>query len=113
MFLIRWIIIAITVFLIGMYLPGVSVSSIYIALVVAAIFGILNGIVRPLLMLLTLPITILTLGLTTFIFSALILWFVASFIEGFVIDSFTTALLSAVIIWVVSFVTNGVLKAGK
>lgn len=113
MILIRWFIIALTVFLIGWYMPGFEVSSIYTALIVAAIFGILNAVIRPILMLFTLPVTIVTLGLSTFIFSALILWFVASFIEGFSIDGFTTALIAAVIIWAVSFVSNSLLKAAK
>lgn len=113
MIIIRWLIIALTVFLIGWYMPGFAVESLYTALIVAAIFGILNAIIRPILMLFTLPVTILTLGLSTFIFSALILWFVASFVKGFSIDGFTTALIAAVIIWLVSFVSNGVLKAAK
>jgi len=94
-------------------MPGFVVESLYTALIVAAIFGILNAIIRPILMLFTLPVTILTLGLSTFIFSGLILWFVASFVKGFSIDSFTTALIAAVIIWLVSFVSNGFLKATK
>lgn len=113
MFIIRWIIITFTVFLIGMYLPGIEVASLYTALIVAVIFGILNGIIRPILMIFTLPITLLTLGLSTFIISALLLWFVASFVEGFTIDTFGAALIAAVIIWLASFVSNGLLKASK
>lgn len=111
MIILRWLIIACTVFLIGMYMPGVTVSSWYSALIVAAVFGILNAIIRPLLSLITLPITLLSLGLTSFIFSGLILWFVSTFIKGFSIDTFSTALLAAIIIWAVSFVTNSLLKA--
>jgi len=113
MIILRWLIIACTVFLIGMYMPGVTVSSWYSALIVAAVFGILNAIIRPLLSLITLPITLLSLGLTSFIFSGLILWFVSTFIKGFSIDTFSTALLAAIIIWAVSFVTNGLLKAAR
>jgi len=113
MIIIRWLIIALTVFLIGWYMPGFVVESLYTALIVAAIFGVLNAIIRPILMLFTLPVTILTLGLSTFIFSALILWFVASFVQGFSIDGFATAFIAAIIIWLVSFVSNGVLKATK
>ncbi|MFA5031247.1 MAG: phage holin family protein [Patescibacteria group bacterium] len=113
MFIIRWLIIAATVFLIGWYMPGFTVDSLYTALIVAAIFGILNAVIRPILMLFTLPVTILTLGLSTFVFSALILWFVASFVKGIAIDGFLTALIAAVIIWAVSFVSNSLLKAAK
>ena len=113
MFILRWIIIALTVFLIGQYLPGVHVASIYTALIVAVIFGVLNAIIRPILAILTLPITILTLGLSTLLISGLLLWLTSTIVKGFTIDSFATAFFAAIIIWIVSFVTNGILKGAK
>ena len=58
-------------------------------------------------------IAIVTLGLSTFIISALLLWFVSTFVDGFTVESFNAALLAAVIILLVSFVTNGLLKAKR
>jgi putative membrane protein len=110
MFIIRWLIIAITIFLIGQYLPGIEVASIYTALIVAVIFGLLNSVIRPILAILTLPITLLTLGLSTLIISALLLWLTSTIVKGFSIASFSAALLAALVIWVVSFVSNAILK---
>lgn len=110
MFIIRWLIIAITIFLIGQYLPGIGVASMYTALIVAIIFGLLNAVIRPILAILTLPITILTLGLSTLIISALLLWLTSTIVKGFTIDSFSSAVLASLIIWLVSFVSNALLK---
>ncbi len=110
MFLIRWLIIAITIFLIGQYLPGIEVASIYTALIVGIIFGLLNAVIRPILAILTLPITLLTLGFSTLIISALLLWLTSTIVKGFSISSFSAALLAALIIWAVSFVSNAILK---
>lgn len=84
--------------------PGIEVASIYIAIITALVLGLLNLIVRPILIVLTLPITIVTLGLFTFVINAGIFWFVASFIEGFSVDGFLAALLGSVIVSVISAV---------
>lgn len=82
--------------------PGIEVSGFYIALISALVLGFLNTIVRPILLILTLPITILTLGLFTFIINAGLFLFAASFIEGFTVDGFWYALLGSVFMSVVS-----------
>lgn len=112
MFIIRWLLIAITIFLIGQYLPGIEVASLYTALVVAVIFGLLNAVIRPILAIVTLPITLLTLGFSTLIISALLLWLTSTIVKGFSITSFTAAVLAALIIWAVSFISNAILKRG-
>ncbi|MBI2589491.1 phage holin family protein [Candidatus Berkelbacteria bacterium] len=104
--LLRWFINALTLILVSYLVPGFVVASTYTALIAALILGFANAIIRPILILLTLPITILTLGLFTFVINALMLWFVASFIEGFDIANFTTALVAALILWLVGWVTN-------
>lgn len=113
MFIFRWLLIALTVFLIGQYLPGVHVASLYTALVVAVIFGVLNAVIRPILAILTLPITILTLGISTLLISGLLLWLTSTIVKGFSIDTFGTAFLAAIIIWIVSFISNGIFKGAK
>jgi len=90
---------------------GISVSSFYIALIVAVIWGLMNLTVGPLLNLLTLPINIITLGLFSFIINALLFWFISSFVEGFHVAGFIPALLGSVILSAVSFVVRHLLKS--
>lgn len=90
--------------------PGITVSGFYIALIVAVLLGVVNLIVRPILVILTLPITILTLGLFIFVINALLFWFVASFVDGFDVDGFIPALLGTLIVSVVSWFGNKLLE---
>ena len=101
------ILIAAVGLLVAAYLvPGITVASIYIAIVTAVILGILNVLVRPILVILTLPITILTLGLFIFVINAMLFLFAATFIEGFAVDGFIAALLGSLIVSVVSAIGN-------
>lgn len=104
--LIRWIISALSLILVAYLVPGVEVTSFYIALITALILGLANAVIRPFLILFTLPINILTLGLFTFVINALILWFVASFVEGFIITGFLAALWAAIVLWIVGILVN-------
>jgi putative membrane protein len=78
--------------------PGITVSSIYIAIIGAVIIGLLNLIVRPIIIILTLPINIITLGIFTLVINATLFWFAASFVEGFSVDGFISALLGSVLV---------------
>ena len=109
--LLRWLINALAVLLAAYVIPGIAVSGFYAALIVALVLGILNALVRPLLILLTLPINILTLGLFTFVINALLLWFVGSVVKGFTVDGFGAAFWGALLIWCVSWLTNSLLKS--
>lgn len=88
------------------FVPTIEVASVYTAVIVAIILGLLNLIVRPILIILTLPITIVTLGLFIFIINASLFMFVASFVEGFSVKGFLPALLGSLIVTVVSTVGN-------
>ena len=74
----RWLITALAVMLAAYLVPGITVSGLYTALWVALVLGIINAIIRPILLLLTLPINLLTLGLFTFVLNGLLFWLVAS-----------------------------------
>lgn len=87
-----------TLLLVSNYVPGITVESFYIALIVAIVLGIVNLILKPILIILTLPITLLTLGLFTFIINAGLFWFVSTFIEGFTVDGFVPAFIGALVI---------------
>lgn len=92
------------------FVPGIEVASMYTALIVGLLLGIASITIRPLLILFTLPITILTLGLFIFVINALILWLIASFVEGFTIHGFLPALATALIISVAHWFIDAIGK---
>jgi len=96
--LIRLLVNALLIILIGAVVPGIHVSGIGAAIIAVIALAIVNVTLKPLLFILTLPITLLTLGLFTFVINALMLWFVGSIIKGFTVDGFIPALLGALII---------------
>lgn len=108
--IIRLVLNAVALLLVAYLVPGFEVTGFYAAIITALILGIVNAIIKPILVLLTLPITILTLGLFTLVINAVLIWFVATFIEGFSVDSFITALIGGVILWVISWFTNAITK---
>ncbi|MEK7157951.1 MAG: phage holin family protein [Patescibacteria group bacterium] len=110
MLLLRWIVNALALIGIAYLVPNIQVESFYTALITALVLGILNAIVRPILTLLTLPITIMTLGLSTLFINALLFWFVSTFIKGFEVNGFVAAFTGAIIMWLVSLVSGFFLK---
>lgn len=97
---------ALGLLLISEFVTGIEIDGFYAALIAAIVLGVLNTIVRPVLFILTLPITILTLGLFTFVLNAAIFLFAASFLEGFFVESFWYALLGSVLMSLVSTVVS-------
>lgn len=95
---------ALGLFVIAYYIPGITVTGFYPALISAFILGVLNVFLRPILLILTLPITMLTLGLFSFVINAFLFWFVASFIQGFSVDSFAHALIGSLFMSIISVV---------
>tara|TARA_B100000745_G_scaffold252505_2_gene174727 strand:+ start:3405 stop:3743 length:339 start_codon:yes stop_codon:yes gene_type:complete len=87
-------------------LPGVALAGPYAAIIAAIILGFLNILVRPVLIVLTLPITVVTLGLFIFVINAAMLLLVAYFVDGFVVSGFWMAVLASLIISVISTVIN-------
>ncbi len=108
--LLRWLLNAAALLLVAYLVPGVHVAGFYAALIAALVLGIVNALIRPLLILLTLPITILTLGLFTLVINAFLLWFVSTVVKGFAIDGFVPALLGALVLWAMSVITNSLLQ---
>ena len=89
--LFRWVINAVALIVVANVVPGFGVESFYNALIAALILGLVNALVRPLFFILTLPITILTLGLFTFVINAFMIWLVSTIVEGFVVEGFVPA----------------------
>ncbi len=88
--------------------PGISVDGWYSAIIVALVWGILGVTIRPLLVLLTLPINIVTFGLFSFVLNALLLWFVASIIQGFAVAGFVPALIASAALALVSYAVSNI-----
>jgi putative membrane protein len=93
----RWLLLAAALLLVAHLYPGVTVASFGSAMVAALVLGLLNTLVRPLLVLLTLPVTLLTLGLFLFVINALMFWSAASLLEGFAVTGFAAALIGSLI----------------
>lgn len=104
--LLRWLILSAAILVAAYLFPGIEVSGFGTALFAAVVLGVLNALFRPLLILLTLPINILTLGLFTFVINALLLMMTSGVIGGLVISGFGSALLGSLIISLVSSVLN-------
>ncbi len=103
---IRVLITALGLLIAAYVIPGIVVTSLYTAIISAIVLGLLNLIVRPILVVLTLPITIVTLGLFMFVINAGLFLFVASFVDGFAVDGFWIALLGSLVVSVVSAIGN-------
>ena len=101
---------ALVLLIVAYYVPGITVDSVYIAVVTAIVLGGLNAIVRPILIILTLPITLITLGLFTFVINAFLFLFAASFIDGFTVDGFLLALLGSFILTLASTAADELLE---
>lgn len=108
--ILRWLINALVLLVLTQFITGFQVHSFYAAIIAALVLGLLNAVVRPILVLLTLPISIVTLGLFTFVINALLIWFMGSFVKGVEIDGFLPALLVAIIMWGVGTLTSWFLK---
>ena len=95
--LVRWLLLAAALLLVAHLYPGVQVTSFGSALIAALVLGLFNALLRPLLVLLTLPVTLITLGLFLFVINALMFYFAASVLEGFHVSGFVAALIGSLI----------------
>ncbi|MGD8493978.1 MAG: phage holin family protein [Desulfobacterales bacterium] len=104
--LIRWLTTTAAIVATAYLLDGIQVSGFFSALFAAAVLGILNAVLRPVALLLTLPINILSLGLFTFIINALMLKMASGFIPGFGVYGFWTAIFGSLLISLISYLLN-------
>jgi len=105
-FIVRTMITALSIFLVVSILPWVDIENPISLIVTAILLGLLNAILRPLLIFLTLPITVLSFGLFVFIINGLILYLVAALVPGFKLASFGVAILAAFLISLISWIIN-------
>jgi len=97
-----WILNAVALLIVAYILPGITVASFGSALIAALVLGLLNTLVKPVLILLTLPITVVTLGLFLLVLNALVFWFAGSVLKGFQVNGFWWAMLGALVYSIVS-----------
>lgn len=110
--LIRWILTSLAVLVIPKIIPGVTVDDTGSALLAAAILGILNAFVRPVLIILTLPLTIISLGFFILVINALLFWLVASLDFGVHVSGFWSAFFASIIISIASWVASSAIAGG-
>ena len=104
--LIVWLINALALLAVSYLMPSVQVASFGAALVAALVLGLVNAVIRPLLVLLTLPVTILTLGLFIFVINGLLFLGVANILEGFQVAGLWPAILGAIVYSVISWLLS-------
>jgi Predicted membrane protein len=108
--LLVWILNAVSLLIVAYLVPGINVASFGSALIAALVLGLLNTLVKPILILLTLPITVVTLGLFLIVINALVFWFAGTILKGFQVEGFWWAMLGAVVYSLVSGLFSGLLS---
>ncbi|MBT9552417.1 MULTISPECIES: phage holin family protein [unclassified Hydrogenophaga] len=109
--LLKWLLSACALLLVAYLYPGVQVQSFTSALIAAAVVGLFNALLRPVLVVLTLPVTVITLGLFLFVINALLFWAAASVLDGFHVNGFGAALLGSLIYSALMLLVDMALKS--
>jgi putative membrane protein len=109
-FLLAWLVNTLALIAVAYLMPSITVSSFGAALIAALVLGLVNAIVRPVLVLLTLPVTILTLGLFIFVLNGLLFWMVASWLEGFHVAGFWSGVFGAILFILVSWLLSALVQ---
>jgi putative membrane protein len=108
--ILNWILSALVLIITARFVEGFTIASFGTALIAAALLGLVNILIRPLVLLLTLPINILTLGLFTLIVNGLMLWIVASIVKGVTLSGFGPAILAAIVLWVLNLLIGWIIN---
>jgi putative membrane protein len=111
--LLIWLINALALLALPYVFPWVSVDSLGTALIAALVLGLANTLIRPLLVVLTLPVTILTLGLFIFVLNGLLFWAVGSFVDGFRVSGFWAAVFGAIVYSLISWLLSAFVPSRK
>jgi putative membrane protein len=109
-FLIRVLVNALAIFLTAAVVPGIEIRGALAALGAGLVLGLVNAVVRPVLLILTFPLTLLTLGLFLFVLNGLCLWLTSLVVKGFEVQGFWAAIFGALIVSVVSWVLTAFLS---
>ncbi|WP_372658697.1 phage holin family protein [Hydrogenophaga sp.] len=107
----KWLLSACALLLVAYLFPGVQIQSFTAALIAAAVIGLFNTVLRPVLVVLTLPVTVVTLGLFLFVINALLFWAAASMLDGFGVNGFWAAMLGSLIFSLLMLVVDAALSS--
>jgi putative membrane protein len=108
--ILTWLLAACALLVVAYLYPGVQVQSFTSALIAAAVIGLFNAVLRPILVVLTLPVTIVTLGLFLFVINALMFWAASGVLDGFRVNGFLAALLGSLIYSVLMLLVNSAVR---
>ncbi len=111
--LLVWLINALALLALPYIVPSIQVDGFVTAFIAALVLGLVNTLIRPVLVLLTLPATIVTLGLFVFVINGLLFWMVASFVQGFHVAGFWSAVLGAIVYALISWAASTLVLGGK
>lgn len=111
--LLAWIINALALLALPYLFTSIRIDSFTTAMIVALMLGLVNAVIRPILIVLTLPVTVVTLGLFIFVLNGLLFWFVASFIEGFFVAGFWPAVFGAIVYSLISWLCSAFILGGR
>jgi len=111
--LLRWLLNALALLAVAYLYPGVRVESFFSAAVAALALGLANALIRPILVVLTLPVTIITLGLFLFVINAALFWLVAQVIKGFYVQGFLAALVGSILYSLITLVVSWVVSGSR
>ena len=109
-FIIRWFVNAIALYIVTRILPGIQLADFGSALVAVLVIGLVNALIKPILLLLTLPITILTFGLFSLVINALMLMLAGNLTPGFQVDGFGTALIGSILLSIITTILHSLAK---
>ena len=107
--LVKWLLSAAALLAVAHLYSGVAVQSFTSALIAALVIGLFNAVLRPVLLVLTLPVTVVTLGLFLFVINALMFWSAAGILDGFHVQGFSAALIGSLIYTLLGMVINSAL----
>lgn len=111
--LLVWLINAAALLALKYIMPSITVDSFVTALIVALVLGLINTVIRPIFVILTIPVTILTLGLFLFVINGLLFWAVGSFVPGFHVDGFWAGVFGAIVYSIISWALSAILLSKK
>ncbi len=105
---IGWLLNALALLAVAYLVPNIEVSSFMSALIAAAVIGLANMLIKPILLILTLPVTILTLGLFIFVINGLLFWLAGYFLQGFDVKTITAGIIGAIVYSIISWILTAI-----
>ena len=111
--LIGWLLNALALLAVAYFVPGIALSNFTAALIAAAVIGLVNMLIKPILLILTLPVTIITLGLFIFVINGILFWLVGNFLDGFDVKTLIAGIIGAIVYSVISWILSAIVIDNK